>query len=176
VVRANAEQRTILEGMRSTVINGMALMPFVHEGMLETLHEVQLGLLKKTATQRHGVTRWERGTDGALTVKTVDLHPALLDPSWRDYATFVLYHEFLHALGWRAHDAEFRALEASWPDVAGSHRGPSFTHAMRFSRASWLWKCPQCSKEFPRQRRGAGRYVCRTCRCVLVDVHLQDAQ
>jgi predicted SprT family Zn-dependent metalloprotease len=175
VVRPNLDQRLLLEGLRREVLQRMESMPFVRENMLTSLVDCPLGLLKKTATQRHGVTRWERQTDSALVVKTVDLHPTLLLPIWRDYAAFVLFHEFLHALGWRAHDAAFRALEAHWPDRHGSLRGPEFTHAMRTAKASWMWRCPTCSKEFPRQRRGAGRYVCRICRCILVDVRLKDA-
>ena len=41
---------------------------------------------------------------------------------WLDYARFVLYHEYLHALGNRFHDAHFRNLELQWPH-SGADRG-----------------------------------------------------
>lgn len=175
-MRPNAEQSQALERLREEVLEQMGAMSFIDEGMLNQLRQQPLGVLRKSATQRHGVTRWNRLPEGHLEVASVELHPVLLQPEWWAYAAFVLYHEFLHALGWRAHDPPFRALESCWPDAQAAARGPSFTHAMRASRASWMWRCPQCEQSFPRQRKASGRYLCRTCRCVLEDVAVEDAQ
>ena len=106
----------------------------------------------------------------------VDLHPALLVMDWANYAKFVLFHEYLHVLGHRAHDSVFRTLERSWPDREASQRGKAFTHARRLARAKWHWVCPSCDQRFPRQRRGGGRYLCRSCRTALVDVPVHDIQ
>jgi len=176
MVRPNGGQLTALEGLRESVLVMMASFPFVDEAGLALLRSVPLGVLRKNATQRHGVTRWMRSSTGGLTVQTVDLHPKLLTTDWENYASFVLYHEFLHVLGWRAHDARFRALEALWPDGAARTLGPSFTHAMRARRAAWMWTCPSCDFRFPRQRRGRGKFLCRRCRTVLLDVPVKDAQ
>ena len=102
------------------------------------------------------VQRWIREANGALSVDVVDLHPALLVMDWANYAKFVLFHEYLHVLGHRAHDSVFRTLERSWPDREASQRGKAFTHARRLARAKWHWVCPSCDQRFPRQRRGGG--------------------
>ena len=47
---------------------------------------------------------------------------------------------------------------------------------LRKERASWLWVCTTCEKEYPRQKPGKGRYLCRTCRTVLKDVPINPAQ
>ena len=72
-------------------------------------------------------------------VEVVDLNPHLLNEQWLDYAAFVLFHEYLHVLGYRAHDRTFRSLEARWPNATASGRGKAFTHVRRLARASWHW-------------------------------------
>lgn len=176
LVKPNSEQRAFLEGLRQHVLEQMHLMPMFMEADLSNLGEVPLGVLRSNATQRHGVTRWSVASTGALTVDVVDLHPALLNGEWRDYAAFVLFHEFLHVLGHRAHDARFRSMEAQWPDKNGAMRGKAFTHDRRLMRAKWHWVCPTCDLRFPRQRRGGGRFLCRTCRTVLLDVPAKDIE
>jgi predicted SprT family Zn-dependent metalloprotease len=176
VVRPNTEQRAFLQGLRGEVLEGMQNLSFLDTVDLSSVEEVPLGVLRSNATQRHGVTRWKVEPTGHLTVEVVDLHPALLNDEWRDYALFVMYHEFLHVLGHRAHDGPFRSMEAQWPDQVGASRGKSFTHERRLMRAKWHWFCSTCDLRFPRQRRGGGRYMCRTCRTVLQDVPTQDIQ
>ena len=176
MAKPSAVDADALSVLRVGVLDEMRTMGQFDEDQLEFLRHVPLGVLKKNATQRHGVTRWLREPSGSLSVQTVDLHPRLLNEAWSDYAAFVMYHEYLHALGWRSHDRSFRLLESLWPDRQAVQRGQAFTHQMRMLRAKWHWKCPQCERQFPRQRRGAGRFLCRTCRCVLLDVPIQDAQ
>lgn len=176
MAKPSGEQQASLTLLRTRVLDEMAAMDLFSSEQIQLLQTVPLGVLNKNATQRHGVTRWLRETPSTLTVQTVDLHPRLLNQEWLDYAAFVMYHEFLHALGWRSHDRSFRHLESLWPHPQAAERGQAFTHEMRMGRAKWHWKCPECERQFPRQRRGAGRYLCRTCRCVLLDVPVKDAQ
>ena len=121
MVNASPSQVKLLEDLRGQVLDAMHSIEKVRSMRLSTLATIKLGVLRKNATQRHGVTRWQRSHAGELTVETVDLHPHLLCEGWEDYAAFVLYHEFLHALGFRAHDQRFRVLEAMWPH-GGSER------------------------------------------------------
>lgn len=175
MAKPSADQTAFLNPLRVQVLSTMQSMERFEDAALNELRTVPLGVLRRSATQRHGVTRWERKADGRLTVATVDLHPRLLNEAWADYAAFVLFHEFLHAMGWRAHDRRFRTLESTWPDPKGASRGLEFTHRMREGKATWYWVCPECEQRYPRQRRGGGRYLCRRCRQVLQDVPVQDA-
>ena len=144
-----------------------------NESRLNSLNPIPLAVLRRNATQRHGVTRFRRGANASELktedVQTVDLHPMLLDPSWHDYARFVLYHEYLHALGNRFHDVAFRRLEQLWPHD-GAERGREFTQFLRQRMATWLWVCTTCDKKYPRKRRANGRFRCRACSTILVDV------
>ena len=98
VVKPNDQQLTFLEGLRCQVLESMAQISFLGTVDLSPLVGVRLGVLRSSATQRHGVTRWNVEPSGELAVDVVDLHPGLLNEEWRDYALFVMYHEFLHVL------------------------------------------------------------------------------
>lgn len=174
--RASMDQSAQLAGLRTDVLSQMAAIGMINENEKQFLHSVHLGVLRSNATQRHGATRWRAGGCGTLEVEVVDLNPHLLDQAWLDYAAFVLFHEYLHVLGNRAHDRAFRSLEARWPDRAAASRGKAFTHARRLARASWHWVCPTCDERFPRQRQGRGRYMCRRCNTVLKDVPTRDIE
>ena len=176
MVKPTHAQKTRLVALREDVVSKMEGLPFLADIDLSGLLTIPLGVLRKNATQRHGVTRWHTLPSGALSVEVVDLHPSLLEDDWEDYALFVLFHEYLHALGYRAHDAQFRSMEAQWPDSKGAMRGKAFTHERRLARAAWHWVCSTCGQRFPRQRRGGGRFLCRTCRTVLVDVPVKDIE
>ena len=176
MARADASQQTVMEHHRADVVATMRTLGLIDAQAESMLFNVRLGVLRSSATQRHGATRWVRGANGARAVDVVDLHPSLLTDEWSDYARFVLFHEYLHVLGHRAHDSAFRTLERSWPDREASQQGKAFTHARRMARAKWHWVCTSCHQRFPRQRRGGGRYVCRTCRTVLVDERVQYTQ
>ena len=174
--RADAAQQTVLQDLQTQVLHIMRTTGLIDAEKESMLRGVRLGVLRSSATQRHGATRWIREANGALSVDVVDLHPSLLVMDWANYAKFVLFHEYLHVLGHRAHDSVFRTLERSWPDREASQRGKAFTHARRLARAKWHWVCPSCDQRFPRQRRGGGRYLCRSCRTALVDVPVHDIQ
>ena len=96
---ANPAQQGFLEPLRDEVLEVMQGLFALDKEDMALLSEVKLGVLRSNATQRHGATRWQRLPDGSLNLELVDLHPALLVKAWRDYALFVLYHEFIHVLG-----------------------------------------------------------------------------
>lgn len=176
MARASSHQLDVLITLRNEVMTVMEDVGLLDAEQRNLLLDVPLGVLRSNSTQRHGVTRWKADRDGQLTVEVVDLNPHLLNEAWRDYAAFVLFHEFLHVMGYRAHDRVFRTLESMWPDAEASSRGKAFTHARRMARATWHWVCSTCDERYPRQRRSGGRYMCRRCRTVLVDLPGQDIE
>ena len=168
-----------IDQMRDDVLKWMGSQPFFSRIELESLRQVELGLLRRNSTQKHGVCRYLPGTDvsrdglGPVDVKRIDIHPGLLDEEWYDYGLKVLYHEYIHALGHFHHDAEFKALERRWNGVE-KDRGLRFTEAMRLANATWIWRCPGCASEFPRRKPGRGGYRCIQCDEVLIDHRIED--
>ena len=79
MVNASPSQVKLLEELRGQVLDAMHSIEKVRSMRLSTLATIKLGVLRKNATQRHGVTRWQRSHAGELTVETVDLHPHLLN-------------------------------------------------------------------------------------------------
>jgi predicted RNA-binding Zn-ribbon protein involved in translation (DUF1610 family) len=161
----------------------IATMSSLHElaGLsIDELRAIPLGRLRRDATRLHAVCRYRKGIrkadiQGPADVQCVDLHPAALEGDWRRYAMFLLYHEYLHALGFAGHDRTFRRLEALWPDTEARAMGPAFGTHLRTRAAKWLWTCPQCGIEHPRSRRSNGRYRCRVCQVILVDAARDNA-
>ena len=131
------------------------------------------------AVERHATPRrdaLEQGRPRPSKVDVVDLNPHLLNDNWRDYAAFVLFHEYLHVLGHRAHDRTFRALEARWP-----HRQRRLVEKRSRTQEGLRGPpgigCVQtCDERYPRQRKGSGRYMCRRCKTVLKDVPSRDIE
>ena len=173
MVRPSIEAKANLKELRDAVVDIMLDMPVWADAPIEELRDIPLGVLRKNATQRHGVTRWKRGVNlnqmRVSDVDVIDLHPRLLDEEWRPYGAFVLHHEYIHALGLREHNKLFRQLEAAWPGSTAGRQGPLFTEALRRARAVWLWSCTTCGQEFPRQKPSKRRYRCRKCNTVLID-------
>ena len=128
MVRPSAQAKITLHALRDSVIEIMLDMPIWADAPVESLREVPLGVLRKSATQRHGVTRWRRGVNleamRVADVEVIDLHPQLLEDRWSAYAGFVLHHEYIHALGFRGHDSTFRSLESAWPGRTASRHAP----------------------------------------------------
>ena len=173
MVNPNHQQIVKLDKLRSIVLDLMLDMEVWNKTNTQVLKQIKLGVLRKNATQRHGVTRWKIGSDisnlNPQDVELIDIHPELLEERWNAYAAFVLHHEYIHALGFRAHDSTFRRLEAAWPGRAAARHANEFTEALRRARAMWLWVCNECERTYPRQKPSNGRYRCRTCRTVLID-------
>ena len=169
------DDELVLRKIANSVIQTMHEIPELNHLQVEQLYEIPLGFLRKDATRLHAVCRYRKGIaksqiSGPRDVRCVDVHPVALENEFRLYAAFLLYHEFLHALGFTGHDRTFRRLEALWPNTTATKMGQIFGLHLRRKRFKWLWRCPQCSKEYPRNRRGNGRYQCRECRVVLVDI------
>lgn len=174
-LRDSMDDDVVLANIAKTVIETMQNIPQLSALAIDELENIHLGKLRKDATRLHAVCRYKKGLNkseisGPSDVRCVDVHPASLTEDWQRYAAFLLYHEFLHALGFSGHDRTFRNLEALWPDTVARNMGKSFGIHLRKRASKWLWTCPQCAKEHPRNRRGRGRYRCRECRVVLVDV------
>ena len=164
-----------LTTLAENVVSTMAHIPQLNHFPVDKLNEIPLGRLRRDATRLHAVCRYQKGVrkseiTGPDDVRCVDVHPAALTEDWERYAAFLLYHEFLHALGFAGHDRTFRNLEALWPDEEARNMGKAFGKHLRNRAAKWLWTCPQCHLEHPRTRKGKGRYRCRNCLVVLVDI------
>ena len=169
------DDNEVLRKIANSVIVTMHQIPELQHLSINDLHEIPLGFLRRDATRLHAVCRYRRGISkaqisGPSDVRCVDIHPVAMQVEWRLYAAFLIYHEFLHALGYTGHDRTFRRLEALWPNTTATKMGAAFGQHLRRKRSKWLWKCPQCGKEHPRNRRGNGRYRCRECRVILQDV------
>ena len=179
MVKPNDTQLRELIELREFVIEVMTSMGIWSEELLTKLTNIDLGVLRKNATQRHGVTRWRQGIRNPTMpeeVKVIELHPRLLSSEWKPYAAWVLHHEFVHALGYTSHDSTFRSLERLWPSKEASTMGVKFTESLRKEKAKWLWVCDKCKKEYPRQKKAMGKYMCKICRQVLRDVPINASQ
>ena len=169
------EGQIVLADLAKAVVTKMRQIPQLNLLPVAELEQDPLGMLRRDATRLDAVCRYQKGVkkseiSGPADVRCVDVPPAALADEWERYAAFLLYHEYLHALGFAGHDRTFRALEALWPDEEAKTMGKSFGAHLRNRAAKWLWICPQCSKEYARNRRGNGRYRCRQCSIALVDV------
>ena len=164
-----------LEERGQAVITRMRGIPAFSHLPVDDLPTIPLGLLRRSATRLHAVCRYRRGarkSEGVAPadVRCIDVHPYALTDQWSRYADFLLYHEYIHALGISNHGREFRELEALWPDEGARSMGQEFGRYLRERSSKWLWVCPSCGDRHPRSRRGNGRYRCRSCKVILEDV------
>ena len=60
MARANKIQLEKLKEVKQVVIDVMSSMDLWSEEELSELQQIKLGVLRKNATQRHGVTRWKK--------------------------------------------------------------------------------------------------------------------
>lgn len=159
--------------IRKLVIPVMRILNLINSEEEEKLNEIPLGLIRKNATRMHAVCRFKPGPKGYSKsindVKEVALHPEALNDEWLHYAKFLMFHEYLHAIGNIRHDSVFRELESLWPDENAKNSGKEFGRFLRNKSARWLWTCPKCNKQHPRTRKSNGRYLCRKCKVTLVD-------
>ena len=61
MAKASKIQISELNTLRDFVIEVMSAMDQWSEQELTKVTEIKLGVLKRNATQRHGVTRWKKG-------------------------------------------------------------------------------------------------------------------
>lgn len=172
MVKASHSQSLVLDDIRKIVFEVMSTLDKWGPNELAELRPIPLGVLRKTATRRHGVTRWKLGSRPPLIarkVEVIDLHPQLLTDKWLAYGAKVLFHEYLHALGNIKHDSIFKKLESLWPSGEAKEMGRAFTTAMSRARSKWIWRCETCRIAHYRQKRCNGRYKCRKCDKILFD-------
>ena len=62
-MRPSFEAKASLIELRDAVVDIMLDMPVWANAPIEELRNIPLGVLRKNATQRHGVTRWKRGVN-----------------------------------------------------------------------------------------------------------------
>ena len=168
-----------LENMSDFVIEEMKNMPDLSELHIGGLPQIPLGKLRINAVRLHAVCRYKEGvrkTDQISpdSVKCIDIHPLALNDKWGKYANFLLFHEYLHALGFSNHGKEFRRLEALWHDGEAREMGHSFSTYLRNLNGKWLWICPSCDKKHVRSKRSNGRYRCGLCLSSLIDVEANN--
>jgi len=164
------QAREVIATMRS--IPELAMLP------VNELEKIPLGRLRKNANRLHAVCRYKKGVrkKNALSpndVRCIDVHPESLTKEWTRYTKFLLFHEYLHALGFSNHNREFRQMESLWPDREAQEMGSDFAEQLRKRSAKWIWKCPSCEIEHLRARRSNGRYRCRNCKLILKDIENQ---
>ncbi|MDP6905862.1 MAG: hypothetical protein QF440_00400 [Candidatus Thalassarchaeaceae archaeon] len=170
-----------LEEMAKKVMIKMHTIPQLAGLSIGQLETIPLGYLRKNATRLHAVCRYKRGVrkknvTGPSDVNRVDVHPDAMSEKWSRYASFLLYHEFLHALGFTSHNQEFRKLEALWPDTESQSMGKTFGKYLQDKSIKWHWQCPSCELKHSRTRKSNGRYRCRNCRIVLVDIPVKKGE
>ena len=144
---------------------------------LTKLLEVDLGVLRKMQPKGMELPdgRGVRKPTSPEQVEVIDLHPRLLSDEWMPYAAWVLHHEFVHALGYTAHDSTFRSLEALWPSQESSKMGHvSLKHCVG-KRPLGYGSVPIVIRNIL-GKPGKGRYLCRTCKTVLKDVPNNPSQ
>ena len=82
MAKPSSGQIEILTSLKEYVLTEMQAMPFWRQETLLPLQSIPLAVLRKNATQRHGVTRFLRGARATALktedVETIDLHPNCL--------------------------------------------------------------------------------------------------
>ena len=63
MVNPNAQQSVKLDDLKNFVLDLMLDMEVWNKTNTQELNDVKLGVLRKNATQRHGVTKWKLGSD-----------------------------------------------------------------------------------------------------------------
>ena len=157
-----------LEERGLRVISVMEEIPELSHLPLDALKNIPLGRLRKGSTRRHGVCRWNRGAAIDINdIKAINIHPDALNERWSRYADKVLYHEFLHALGFYNHDDEFYRMEELWSDAEAFGMKRGFSDFLMDKYCKWELACPSCELRDLRSRRPKGRYFCKKCKSVM---------
>ena len=143
---------------------------------LEDLASIDIGLLRSDSTRRHAVCRYKKGISkkdrsGPSDVRRIDIHPCVLKKGWENYARYLLFHEYIHALGISNHGPRFRALDSEWPNPTDRDIGKRFYLYLLRRNGKWIWRCRECQFFVIRTERCNGRYLCRRCMSVLIDVN-----
>ena len=150
--------------LRRDVLGSMGELAFFRDqgAPLEALGAIPIGTLRRDATRTHAACRM-RVRGQVRRVLRVDVHPVALEvAAFHGYARFLLYHEYVHSLGFYRHDKAFRTVEALWDgiDASARHQGAEFADFLAARRKVWLWVCPACQRRHLRSRRQNGRFSC----------------
>lgn len=170
-----SENRVMIDEISQFVIGTMSEIDEFRVFPIHELRNVKIGLLRMDSTRKHAVCRYHRGVDknarnGAIDVRSIDLHPLVLSEEWRSYARYLMFHEYIHALGISNHGARFKRLDSTWPRPEDKNLGLEFHRFASRINFKWTWKCQSCEFSTNRSKRSNGRYLCRNCNRVLVDV------
>ena len=161
IIRQACTLCTTASLLRGSVLSSMTSMPALDKLPLHSLASIPIGSLRKDAVCKHAVCR-RRGA-GASVSFYICLHPIVLrERMWQHYARFLLFHEFLHALGFWQHNNIFRNLEQLWDTVDADVRtigGHQFARYLIARDYRWTWVCPECGREHFRLRRQNGRFT-----------------
>tara|TARA_B100000287_G_scaffold161933_1_gene152756 strand:+ start:633 stop:1199 length:567 start_codon:yes stop_codon:yes gene_type:complete len=144
-------QQITPETVRDMVIPVMEEMEELSDLPVSDLYEVPLGLLRRDNIRCMGKCRFHRESFRERKfwpeepriepkdVRRIDLCRTMLTPEWIRVAISVLFHEYLHALGFGGHTPMFRSLEALWPDEDANGGYPrieeTHEHRMEFYRS-----------------------------------------
>ncbi|MBJ23187.1 MAG: hypothetical protein CMB64_00815 [Euryarchaeota archaeon] len=169
-------KNNILESSREKVLKTMEQINFFTQNDIKELKKVKIGFLRKNAVYRHGVTRflptkkWNKINADPSCVRIVDIHPLLIENEWETYREIIIYHEFIHCLGYIGHDKSFYKIEALWPTINQKEiLGQKFMNVLKLKNSKWKWKCNKCQIHVLRQKKSSGRYICRKCNSKLID-------
>ena len=166
----------IIKNSKQSVLRTMSQMDFFTDIDLNALEMIKFGLLRKNSVYRHGVTRflpknkWNSKIPNPSCVKVVDIHPLLLNYEWEIYREIIIFHEFIHCLGYLGHNKQFYKLESLWPTINQKETlGRKFMEVLKLKNSTWKWICPKCNLKVLRQRKSSGKYICKKCNCKLID-------
>lgn len=161
--------------LSKTVIDVMSDIEEFNKFDLSDLASINIGVLRSDSTRKHAVCRYKKGVRkdrrrGPIDVSRIDLHPFVLSKRWQNYARYLLFHEYIHALGFSNHGSSFRALDSKWPYSDDRDLGKRFYLYLLNINGKWIWRCRKCDFYSLRTVRCNGRYLCGKCMSVLIDV------
>ena len=164
-------EHKVLKERALKVISVMKTIPELQHFPLNDLRKVPLGLLRNKSVYRHGVCIYNSKNfhsewDCTKHVEIVKIHPLAITDKWIHYGNHVIYHEFLHALGFDNHGKEFRRLEALWPYHEASKLDSPFMELLLKQHHNWVHTCSKCDY-VTYSINNSSRPLCPTCKTVL---------
>ena len=173
------QKNKVLEKSKENVLNIMAKIDFFSENDINNLRKIRMGFLRKNSVYRHGVTRflptnkWNSIYANPSCVRIVDIHPELIKQEWETYREIIIFHEFIHCIGYLKHNKEFYSLESLWPTISEKKElGERFMNYLKLNNSKWKWVCNKCKIHVLRQRKSSGKYICRKCNNKLIDIRI----
>ena len=153
-----------LEGRALRVISVMKQIPELSDLPIDELEKIPLGGLRESSVGTHGLCTWNRISNE---VEMIKIHPHALTEEWSRYADHILYHEYLHALGFHGHNSVFREMEALWPDAEAKGMDSDFTEFLLEKNHKWVAECTGCGEKWRSVRPFREGGICVKCDLVL---------